>query len=277
MTVKRHVWQAIFAFLLALLASSEVFRPIRAEPRPDSERQPTAMSPKPLEAGGSTPHPPNLASEHMVWNFGLSGTRNFLKSIHGHYILGSHGAVQFGAGYITPRWFAFTSLDFHTGPFEPVTVGEVDVDYMGTGFTAWSGISPQTNGLRQGGLGYGLALGVSYIDLVGRSIGYGTTRGTNAQDPQGLTGVSAYTLETTNVSVTPGIFLSYLEKPRLSGNHPELLTTRFEGHILTLGAALPVIAEFKKKTNFSDGTNAVENGPMRVYRIDLTWTALLAP
>jgi hypothetical protein len=221
---------------------------------------------------------PLLAKDHMIWNFGLNVARNFLKSAEGNSILGSHGAVQFGAGYLTPRWYAFGSLDFITGPFEPVTVGELNVDYIGTGFSVWSGMSPWPEGLRSGGVGYGVALGVSYNDLVGRSIGYGGRRPTVDNGSSEVTPtIESYTLDTTNVSVIPALFISLLEKPRVIGNTPDLLATRLEGHILTIGLAFPVIAEFSKRTVLSDGQETVINGAMKGRRIEVTWTALLAP
>lgn len=221
---------------------------------------------------------PPLAKDHMIWNFGLNVARNFLKSAEGKSILGSHGAVQFGAGYLTPRWYAFGSLDFITGPFEPVTVGELNVDYIGTGFSVWSGMSPWPDGLRSGGFGYGFALGVSYNDLVGRSIGYGGRRSTTESGTnEGTPIIESYILDSTNVSVIPALFVSLMEKPRAMGNTPDLLATRLEGHIITLGLAFPVIAEFSKKTVLSDGQETVVNGAMKGRRIEVTWTALLAP
>ena len=217
---------------------------------------------------------------NMVWSFGLNGARNFLRSKSGRQILGSHGAVQFGAGYVAKNWFTFGSFDFLTGPFEPVTVGQLDVDYVGTGLSFWSGISPKAEGMRSGGISYGLACGVSYSDLVGRSIGRGQ-RNTSTlapdTDPQNDSSVDSYVLQTTNVSIIPGLFISWLKSPRPAGNSPDLLSTRLEGALLTLGMAVPLTAEFSKKMVLVNGALTAEKGTMKGYRVELTWTALLGP
>lgn len=270
MTGREHprgsVWLLSLTLGIGLGAS-----PLRAQEAATSP-QPVIRSTPRQEAG-----PP---WGQLVWNFGVNGARNALVSESGRQILGSYGSVQFGAGFLTQRWYALGSLDFLTGPFEPVTVGELDVDYAGTGITFWTGFSPRKAGLRDGGMGYGIALGTSYSDLVGRSIGQarGGRRGPDVGGPSGgPLAIDSYTLQATNVSVIPALFLSWLKKPRPTGNSQDLLATRLEGHILTFGMAFPVAAEFAKKITLAGGDFTSERGHLTGRRFELTWTALLGP
>src|SRR5690606_19285590 len=106
-----------------------------------------------------------------AFSVGLMGLRHSLKTGDGNEMIGNAAAIQLGKSYIAPTWFWNASLDIHLGPYEPTRGRQLDVDFFGTGLSVWGGTSAQNSNLRSLEGGYGFALGLSYADVVGRSIG----------------------------------------------------------------------------------------------------------
>lgn len=232
-----------------------------------------------VEAGPFTPTVVSASSpvepvRKSVWSFALTGTRHNLKAGNGtDELLGNTASVQIGTGTIARSWYALGSFDILLGPYEPALGGQLNVDFQGTGFTVWSGFSAQTLDLRSDAGGYGFALGLSYADTVGRSIG------ANRQDrPDGADGdlYSNYVMRITNFSLLPGIFFSWLSPSRPQGNTPELLTTRTEGYILTLGVAMPLLISYSTESErFDPAKSGKEDGQLRGYSVLIALITLL--
>ncbi len=189
----------------------------------------TAPSNAPAEVKGS------------VWSFGITGMRHSLKAGDGNELLGNAGAIQLGTGWIANSWYSDVSLDILLGPYEPTRDKQLNVDYVGTGLTAFAGFSAQTKNLRSAEGGYGFALGLSYADTVGRSIGRNRKEGSSSDL------IDNYTMRVTNFSLIPAIFFSWLKEARPKGNTPELLETRVEGYFLTIGMAMPLLSSYSAK------------------------------
>lgn len=223
-----------------------------------------------------------------VWSVGVSGQRHSLKAGDGNEILGNSGAFQLGYGFVAQSWFLNLSLDVLLGPYEPTREGQINVDYLGTGFTLWTGVSAQTLDLRSQAGGYGFALGVSYADAVGRAIG----RNRDEDDPPPSELIDDYVLRVTNFSLLPAIFFSWLKEARPRGNTPELLATRVEGYFLTLGMAMPIMVSYNARYSLrtkpapvatpaeaqepAKGPQSVEEkGRMRGYSVLVSLTAML--
>lgn len=183
-------------------------------------------------------------TQKTAYTVGISGYRHSLKSANGHEVLGNAGAMQLGIDYLADSWFAALSLDILLGPYEPTQGGQLVVDYLGTGLTGWIGLSAQTLSLRSVAGGYGFALGLSYADMVGRSIGKNRReRPGNDRDNAAL--VDNYILRVNSLALMPAIFFTWLEGARPRGNTPALLATRLEGYILTIGMAVPVMSTYQ--------------------------------
>lgn len=202
--------------------------------------------------------------KHNVFSVGLIGLRHSLKSGDGNEVLGNGGGVALGAGYIAKSWLFNGSFDILLGPYEPTRKERFDVDFYGTGATLWSGFSAQTLDLRSPAGGYGFGLGLSYADTVGRSAK--------------LTGTTPdYVIRITNLSLTPGLFFTWLKQARPRGNTPELLTTRLEGEILSLGIAMPLLNSYSARyeSATTPGRGVTQKGRLRGYSLTLSLTGLL--
>lgn len=221
-----------------------------------------------------------------AFSVGLSGQRHSLKSGDGNEVLGNSAVIQLGKGYIADTWFWNASLDIHLGPYEPARGRQLDVDYFGTGLSLWAGTSAQNSNLRSPEGGYGFALGLSYADVVGRSLGRNRLEQGDPSDPRNQHLIDNYVLRVTNFSLLPAIFFCWLDEARPAGNTPELLATRLEGFILTVGMAMPLLVSYKaqydtrtqrdrQNTIVKPAGTARESGQLRGYSIVIALTAML--
>jgi hypothetical protein len=229
----------------------------------------------------------NPGVRKTVWSFGLSGIRHSLKAGDGNEVLGNSASINLGTGYVSDSWYILGSFDIILGPYEPTYNQQLDVDYFGTGFTVWSGYSAQELNLRSPDGGYGFALGFSYADIVGRSIG--KNRGESASNIDNNNLVDNYTIKVTNFSLLPAVFFSWLEEPRSRGNSPDLLKTRIDGYFLTIGIAMPLLISYHAKFDTRDQYEVVDDkvviiqeseterpsGHLRGYSLLITMTSLL--
>lgn len=218
--------------------------------------------------------PSNAPAEDKgnVWSFGITGMRHSLKAGDGNELLGNAGAIQIGTGWIANSWYSDVSLDILLGPYEPTREKQLNVDYVGTGLTAFAGFSAQTKNLRSAEGGYGFALGLSYADTVGRSVGRNRKEGSSADL------LDNYTMRVTNFSLIPAIFFSWLKEARPKGNTPELLETRVEGYFLTIGMAMPVLSSYSAKYDKREGDEVEEKndkGQLRGYSILVALKSML--
>lgn len=214
-----------------------------------------------------------------AFSIGVTGLRYNWKG-GDNELLGNAAAVQLGTGYISENWYIAGSLDILLGPYEPTRGGQLNVDFSGTGLTFWTGFSAQTMSLRSPEGGYGFALGLSYADMIGRSIG--KNRRENNEDLTLNVGlIDNYTLRINNVSLMPALFFCWLAPPRQRGNTPDLLMTRLEGYFLTLGGAMPLLANYsarytqRPEIGSSEAIQKSQHGDLRGYSILITLTAML--
>ncbi len=222
-----------------------------------------------------------------VWSFGLTGLRHSLKAGDGNEVLGNSASVNLGTGYVSDSWYLYGSFDIILGPYEPTLNQQLDVDYYGTGFTIWSGYSAQDLDLRNPDGGYGFALGFSYADIVGRSIGKNRKESSSKISNNNLK--DNYSIKVTNFSLLPAIFFSWLDEPRPRGNSPDLLKTRIDGYFLTIGMAMPLLVSYHARYDTRDQYEVVDDqlvitkesetltpsGNLRGYSLLVTLTALL--
>lgn len=207
-----------------------------------------------------------------IWSFGFTGFRSSLKADDGSELLGNSGAVQLGTGYLGHAFFFDASFDILLGPYEPTFARQVNVDYTGTGMTLWTGFSAQTADLRSEAGGYGFALGISYSDIAGHSSGKNSSAKNGAQADKL---VDDYTMRVTNLSLLPAVYFSWLAPARPHGNTPELLATRVEGYVLTIGAAAPMVATYSADYTTQDGKQHSSRGKLNGYGLLLSLKAML--
>ena len=237
----------------------------------------------PAGSGNATRIEPPVRNN--VWTVSVSGFRHNLKSADDNEIIGRAGSVSLGMGYIAKSWVTSGTLDFIMGPYEPSRSNEVDVDFSGTGATAWWGYSAQTLDLRSVDGGYGFALGISYSDTIGRAVGRNRQSPQNPYAAENEGRIDDYFIQVNSVSVIPALFFTWLAPARSRGNAPDLLTTRLEGWFLTIGAGMPIDASYKAKyskrakpdpESFSTGSERVkEKGKLTGYSILISLSGLL--
>ena len=222
---------------------------------------------------------------NSVWSIGLNGTQHSLKSGDGHNLLGTSMVIQIGRGQIGERWYLNYSIDIISGPFRIAQKRDVSIDYSGTGLTTFIGYAAEEADIRTEKGNYGFALGVNYTDIIGRSI-----EETYSQD--GNEAISSFVMRVTEFSLLPAIFFTWLEQGRPYDNRPEFLATRIEGYLLTIGIAVPLLANYRvnflkydlnqktddQKEEESDQIrpdSITEKGTLRGYTIVIAFSALL--
>ena len=224
---------------------------------------------------------------NTVWYLGMNGERHLLKSGEGNHLLGSSLEVQLGRGYIGESWYGTVSVDIISGPYEPVEQKTQSLDYLGTGITMWWGYNAEPVSIRTDKGNYGFSLGLSYADIVGRSVG---ERRFVREVPGGKEEtevVDDYVMRVTDFALIPAIFFCWLKEPRVLNNKPENLMTRIEGYLLTIGVAMPLIASYqvKYKSTKPDKTGQTDpplktepvsvHGGLRGYSLVVSFSVLL--
>ena len=195
-------------------------------------------------------------------------------------LIGKAAAIQLGTSYLSDSWYVAFSVDILLGPYEPTRGNQVNVDFSGTGLTLWTGLSAQTMSLRSPEGGYGFALGLSYADMIGRSIGKNRQESNDDLTSNGGL-IDNYTMRVNNVSMMPALFFSWLVPPRPRGNTPELLKTRLEGYFFTIGGAMPILANYSARytkrpdANSPDAAQVTQKGDLRGYSLVITLAAML--
>ena len=226
-------------------------------------------------------------TKNGVVSFSLTGVRYTLKADDDNELVGNGLKASLGGGYIAKSWLVNVMLDVSLGPYEPARDGQLNVDFGGTGLTIWWATSAQTLDLRSSEGSYGFALGASYADMVGRSVGRNRKETSNPNDPENSNLVDNYVMRATYFSVLPSIFFAWLKGARPTGNTPELLTTRIEGYVLTMGVSVPVMAKYQahydkrqilgeNDSGDASGSKRIfEEGTLKGYSILLSFTSFL--
>lgn len=201
--------------------------------------------------------------QNSVWLVSLWGERYMLKAGDGNEMTGNAGVVSIGRGYLGPAWYILGAVDLVMGPYEPVRNRQLDVDYFGTGASLWAGVSAQNSDLRTPDGGYGFAIGLSYLDSIGRSVGKNRIETSDISVDRENDLIDNYILRTSQFAVIPAVFFSWLKEARPVGNKPELLMTRTEGFFVTLGVAAPLLTTYSATYNkrFKYGGAASKNIP----------------
>lgn len=212
-----------------------------------------------------------LGTKNNVWSFGVAGVDHELAEGDGSNLTGGSVMVQLGRGYIGSNWFGQASVDIIAGPYQTPQRSKPKLDHSGTGFSTLWGYSFHETGIRREGGAFGMSLGASYADIVGRN----TDVFTSSDEI-----IDQFVMRVSNFSMTPGLFYAWLQKARPDGNKPEYLVTRIEGYILNLGIQIPILAtQTTKYQSFtldrSQETGESQSGRMKGYSILLNLTALL--
>ncbi len=223
----------------------------------------------------ATPSP-----QKEAWSFGISSLKHSLKARGGVEYIGPAAGLQIGYGRISDYWFTNASVDILLGPYQPTQSGQIDVDYSGTGITLEAGLSAHSANIRSADGGYGFVMGLNYGDTVGRNSGINRkSSSTNASfaGEGDETLLDEYSQRVTYFALSPQIFFSWLQPPRPIGNTPELLTTRIEGYMLTLGGLIPLSANYAVRYTTKSNQSARENGSLYGYSITAGFKILLGP
>lgn len=191
------------------------------------------------------------------YSLGATAQHYDLHSDDDNELRGFASAISLGRGHITSRWYLLGGIDILLGPFEPMRKEAIGVDFLGTGFSLWYGYNLRPLDMRNRDGALGLALGLTYADIVGRSLR--NKRGQNMFSGRQISGlafddtsstsdsgyrITEYTIRVTNLAIQPSLFYAWLREGRPEGNSPELLTTRLEGIIMTFGVSIPIIANY---------------------------------
>jgi hypothetical protein len=202
-----------------------------------------------------------------VWSIGFQAGQLALKSGDGNHLLGLSTAVQLGRGWIGRNWYGSLSLDIISGPYQSPKQQDLVVDFSGTGASAWFAYSAANRSLRTYEGNYGFLLGVTYQDVVGRSVGRRVSQ-------VGGVSVDNWVMRVNNFSLYPAIFFCWLNEARPEGNTPELLKTRIEGYFLTIGIATPLQATYS--LSYEQNEKPIKTrGVLKGYTIQIALSTLL--
>lgn len=224
----------------------------------------------------------DLKSRYGAFTIGLSGARHTMKGGDGHAYSGNSFGISVGGAYVGEQYYLLGTYDTHMGPYEPIRDQQVIVDYTGTGFTAMAGANAQDTSLRTPDGSYGFALGVTYLDTIGRSAGR------SKKDPADFDPVIKasddlirdYKIRVTTLAIVPSLFFSWIEPARPKGNTPELLMTRVEGTLLSLGFSMPFLSTYhatyeRKAKGSTESEDRSDRGRLKGYSILLQYWAFL--
>lgn len=173
-----------------------------------------------------------------VWSFGLAASQVNLQSGEGEELSGFRSTSQLGWGYLSESWYGYVGLDIIAGPYESSRPPKIVVDYSGTGVSAGIALSAENQNLRTKDGNYGFSLSLQYSDITGRSIKSGSDD--SAPDER----ITNWQARVQSLSIFPAIFFCWLEPARPAGNTPELLMTRIEGYVLSIGLSTPLQATY---------------------------------
>ena len=201
-----------------------------------------------------------------AFSLSLNGSQHSLKSGDGDHLLGTAVTVGLGYSYIADNWIAGGELGFITGPFQSSKQQDLTVDFTGTGINGYIGFSAENKNLRSFQGGYGFLLGVSYFDSIGRSVGE------RVSETDGVI-INNWLMRVNNFSIYPAVFFTWLKDARLKGNSPELLVTRIEGYMLSMGLAVPIQTEYRVQFE-ADEVKQSSEGELNGYSILVHFTVL---
>ena len=204
-----------------------------------------------------------------AWFLGLAGYQHSLKSGDANNVLGTATAVQLGYTHIDDTWMLLSSLDVISGPYLSPHQQERNLDYSGTGTTLLVASSAEGADIRSYSGNYGFALGISYMDIVGRVVG---ERFDSEQR------IDKLVMRVTNLSFMPSIFFTWLEpKARKVSNRPQDLNTRIEGYFLNIGFQVPMIANYTLRYDRieEERTSIKEKGDLFGFSIIVSVAAIL--
>jgi hypothetical protein len=240
--------------------------------------------------GIANPGPVNTVAESEIrngfWSFGLSGLRHTLKAGNGNEVLGNTAAISIGTGYLRHKWYSYGTLNILLGPYEPTRDRQLNVDFEGSGATYWLGFSAQDLDLRSAAGGYGFVMGLDYSDISGHSVGRNRQESGDPANPKNVGLINKYSMHVSQLAVIPSIFFCWLEPGRLKGNTPELLRTRVEGYVLTIGIGIPFLSKYRagyvmKIKDEETGRGEIvdksvnETGKLEGFSIIINFTSLL--
>lgn len=218
---------------------------------------------------------------NAYWAVHLGGLQHNLRSGDGTELRGGSLTFDIGRGYLHENWYVEVDFGLLLGPYQKTGPQKLDMEYSGTSVGVTWGYSAETANLRSPTGNYGFMLGFQYADITGRSSGERSlTTGSDAR----VELLSRYRVSIQYASLMPAIFFCWLEEPRLKGNKPELLVTRIEGYMLTLGIGMPLYATYSSSYNRlietprSPETTSKEEkakGGLRGYSIVLSFSTLL--
>lgn len=206
------------------------------------------------------------------WGIGLLGLQHSLKSGDGNNLLGGASAVQLGYTHIGDSWILSSSIDVISGPYLASSKQDEKLDYSGTGATITFASSAEEANVRTYNGNYGFALGITYMDIVGRVVG-------ERFDPEDRT--DNLVIRVTNFGLMPSIFFTWLESSaRKRSNRPEDLATRIEGYHLNIGFIFPFMANYKVQYDELDTKDDTrrqkkDKGSLFGFSIAVSFTALL--
>lgn len=195
--------------------------------------------------------PADAEPRNTAFSIGVSEIQYAMRSGEELNLLGGGNTINLGYGYISHNWFLNFSIDIYSGPYQAPNQQASKLDFSGTGFSVTLNHSAENTSIRSFEGNYGFSIGLSYTDIVGRAPG---ERRQTLEDQSTRT-VDKYVMRANNFTLVPGIFFAWLEKSRPPGNSPELLKTRLEGYLLSLGFALPLRARYTVRY---DQINTVE-------------------
>lgn len=194
-----------------------------------------ALAAAPKESN-AIPYKTSNRARNSAWSIGIAGYQHSLKSGDANNLLGTATAVQLGYTHISESWILLSSLDVISGPYLSPHQQKKNLDYSGTGGTISLASSAEGANIRTYAGNYGFALGVSYVDIVGRVVG-------ERFDPDER--IDQLVMRVTNFALMPSIFFTWLdEKARSESNRPSELITRIEGYYLNIGFQIPLIANY---------------------------------
>ena len=155
-------------------------------------------------------------------------------------IQGLSQRIGIGYGALDSTRFLQGELSLILGPYDKTQDGRLDIDYDGFGMTVSAGVTAPDQLLQTSHFTYGFLVEGNYTGLTGRSVGPHYPVETTQN-------ILKFGNGTTLVTLSSGMFIGSIEKPRASGDAPSELVTRIHGYLLSFLFALPLYSSYQSR------------------------------
>lgn len=165
-----------------------------------------------------------------------------------HKLQGNFTGITFGLGQFADNYYLSTEFFILQGPYDRIPDQDETMHFEGAGLTVWMGVGSKDSLIRTEQTLFGLNMGLSYMDINGRSISSEGSQEIAIPNNLGKKSyVHHYRFQSIHVMALPGVYMGSFKQSRDKGNQERLLDTRIEGYRLNIYVSIPLFSHYRAK------------------------------